>query len=565
MPLISVVQELSFARDLSAIQAIVRRAARALMGADGATFVLREGAYCHYVDEDAIAPLWKGMRFPLQTCISGWAMRNRQAAVIPDIHADERVPLDAYRLTFVRSLVMVPIRSVDPVGAIGTYWATRHEATPEEVRTLQALADATALAMENVHAYGALEQRVQERTRELEAVREAAQRATESAERAERAHRAKSRFLAAASHDLRQPLQTLALLTGTLRRIVLNPDAREMLQQQEDAVQAASQLINAILDLTRLDSGAITPEVTDFEIGGLFDELRREFIVLASNKGLDLRIDCAGGTISSDRTLISQILRNLVSNAIKYTRDGSVSLHCLRQASGTRLEVRDTGVGIPREHLPHIFDEFYQVGGGASSPRSGYGLGLSIVTRLASLLDLQLDVASEPGRGSIFSLVFPAAPASLASAPGHDAAALPADNRSAQRRRVLLVEDDRNVLEATRLLLSAEGHEVLTAASAGEALRQAEALGAPDLVITDYHLGAPETGLDVIGHLRRMLGRELKVILLSGDTSPAITGMLLDEHTRLARKPTNADQLLQLISELTASPDRPAPPAADLA
>jgi signal transduction histidine kinase/CheY-like chemotaxis protein len=562
MPLISVVQELSFARDLSAIQAIVRRAARALMGADGATFVLREGDECHYVDEDAIAPLWKGMRFPLQTCISGWAMRNRQAAVIPDIYADERVPIDAYRPTFVRSLVMVPIRSVDPVGAIGTYWATRHEATPEEVRTLQALADATALAMENVHAYGALEQRVHERTRELEAAREAAQRARESAERA---HRAKSRFLAAASHDLRQPLQTLALLTGTLRRIVPDPDAREVLQQQEDAIQAASQLINAILDLTRLDSGAITPEVTDFEIGGLFDELRREFIVLAANKGLDLRIDCAGGTISSDRALVSQVLRNLVSNAIKYTRDGSVSLHCLRQSSDTRLEVRDTGVGIPREHLPHIFDEFYQVGGGAGAPRSGYGLGLSIVTRLASLLDLQLDVASEPGRGSTFSLVFPAAPASLASAPGHAATALPADGRPAQRRRVLLVEDDRNVREATRLLLSAEGHEVLTAASTAEALRQAEALGAPDLVITDYHLGAPETGLDVIGHLRRKLGRELKVILLSGDTSPAITGMLLDEHTRLARKPTNADHLLQLISELTASPERPAPPAADLA
>src|SRR3954465_9576686 len=139
--LVEAVQRLSLARDVATIQDVVRRAARRLTGADGATFVLRDGDRCHYADEDAIAPLWKGQRFPLSACISGWAMLNRRSAVIPDIYADDRIPHDAYRRTFVKSLVMVPIRPLDPVGAIGNYWAEYHQPTPEEVSLLQALAD----------------------------------------------------------------------------------------------------------------------------------------------------------------------------------------------------------------------------------------------------------------------------------------------------------------------------------------------------------------------------------------------------------------------------------------
>lgn len=173
MALIRVIQQLSFARDLPTVQEIVRHAARSLCGADGATFVLREHGMCYYADEDAIAPLWKGMRFPMEACISGWSMLHRQAAVIPDIYADPRVPSDAYRPTFVKSLAMVPIRSLDPIGAIGVYWATHHEATHRHVQLLQALADTTAVAMENIRIYRELEQRVRERTRELEVANDA--------------------------------------------------------------------------------------------------------------------------------------------------------------------------------------------------------------------------------------------------------------------------------------------------------------------------------------------------------------------------------------------------------
>jgi putative two-component system response regulator len=156
--LVGVIQRLSLARSVPDIQEIVRTAARRLTGADGATFVLRDNGKCYYADEDAISPLWKGQRFPLERCISGWAMLNRRPAVIEDIYADDRIPHDAYRPTFVKSLAMVPIRTLEPVGAIGNYWATRHQPTAQEVELLQALADSTAVAMENVRVYQELEE-----------------------------------------------------------------------------------------------------------------------------------------------------------------------------------------------------------------------------------------------------------------------------------------------------------------------------------------------------------------------------------------------------------------------
>ncbi|OBH73581.1 diguanylate cyclase [Mycobacterium mantenii] len=166
--LVHAIQELSLARSLPDIQRIVRFSARALTGCDGATFVLRDNDRCYYADEDAIAPLWKGSRFPIRSCISGWAMLNRDAAVIPDIYRDPRIPHTLYRPTFVKSLVMVPIRKLDPIGAIGNYWANQHQPSEQEVHLLQALADSTSIAMENIQLYSELEQRVRDRTAALE-------------------------------------------------------------------------------------------------------------------------------------------------------------------------------------------------------------------------------------------------------------------------------------------------------------------------------------------------------------------------------------------------------------
>ena len=165
--LVDAIQALSLARSLQEIQRIVRSAARRLTGADGATFVLRDGTRCFYADEDAISPLWKGQRFPMSHCISGWAMTHRSPAVIEDIFADDRIPHDAYRQTFVKSVAMVPIRTAEPIGAIGNYWAERHEPTGREVALLQALADSTAVAMENVQVYEELERAREETLRRL--------------------------------------------------------------------------------------------------------------------------------------------------------------------------------------------------------------------------------------------------------------------------------------------------------------------------------------------------------------------------------------------------------------
>lgn len=174
--LVNVVQALSLARDLQAIMDIVRRAARELTGADGSTFVLREDDECFYAEEDAIGRLWKGLRFPLSTCISGWAMLNHEAVVVPNIFEDPRIPIAAYQPTFVRSLAMVPIRTIDPIGAIGTYWAQVYHPTPEQVKVLQALADVTAVAMENVQVLTNLERLVKERTADLKAANDRLQR-----------------------------------------------------------------------------------------------------------------------------------------------------------------------------------------------------------------------------------------------------------------------------------------------------------------------------------------------------------------------------------------------------
>jgi PAS domain S-box-containing protein len=226
-------------------------------------------------------------------------------------------------------------------------------------------------------------------------------------ELAERANQGRKRFLEAASHDLRQPLQTVAHLNDILRQFLTTPGAVEALAQQAHAIGAVSQLLNALLDIGKLESGAIKPEPTDFAVATLIEELRAEFTGVAATKGLLLEIETCDGSAHSDPALVEHILRNLISNAVRYTREGRVRLHCLRQAAFIRIEVLDTGVGIPPDEVPYIFDEFHRIGQDIS-PHDGHGLGLSIVQRLAKLLRLEIEVRSEVGRGSAFAIVLPA-------------------------------------------------------------------------------------------------------------------------------------------------------------
>ena len=383
---------------------------------------------------------------------------------------------------------------------------------------------------------------------ELIVAREAAERAREVADRA---NQGKSRFLATASHDLRQPLQTLSLLNGTLRRIVSDPDATDALSQQEQAITAMSRLLNALLDISKLESGAIKPEPTDFTVAQIFEELRSDFASVAANKGLKLRIEECADCVHSDPSLVEQILRNLVSNAIKYTRQGWIQLRCLHEAALVRIEVLDTGVGIPANQLAYIYDEFYQVGVATNTSRDGYGLGLSIVQRLVKLLNLRLDVSSEVGKGSAFSLVLPVGSGASGAVhvAGHES---PSRQPQIGKVSVLLVEDDPAVRDATRMLLKAEGYRVTAVESLAAALHKVgeEAI---DLLLTDYHLGDGETGIQAIALLRETLGFPLKAVLMTGDTSTAIRELPRDSHLRVASKPIKAEELLTLLRSLLAA------------
>jgi PAS domain S-box-containing protein len=371
-------------------------------------------------------------------------------------------------------------------------------------------------------------------------------------ESADRANLAKSRFLATASHDLRQPLQTLALLNGALRRTDTDPASREALEQQEQAIGSMSRLLNALLDISKLESGAIKPEPTDFSVSTLFEELSRDFAGIAAKKRLRLQIEASQNWAHSDPSLVEQILRNLISNAVKYTREGSVWLRCQHENTAVRLEVGDTGIGIPRDQLPLIYDEFYQVGVQANSTREGYGLGLSIVQRLVKLLQLQLEVHSMVGKGSVFSLLLPAArsrPQISSKMPEIKTS----NNASAGGSRVLLVEDDLAVRDATRLLLKVEGYQVVAVASLAEALQRAREAEGLDLLVTDYHLGEGETGIQVIAAVRDALKAPVKSVLITGDTSSAIKDLPRDPFFRVASKPIKAEELLTLLRGLLAA------------
>lgn len=369
---------------------------------------------------------------------------------------------------------------------------------------------------------------------------------------ADAANQAKSRFLATASHDLRQPLQTLALLSGAMRRSTLEPALTEALQQQEQAIDAMARLLNALLDISKLESGAIKPEVSDFTVAAIFAEMRLEFAHLAAQKGLELRVEGCDDCVQSDPSLISQVLRNLISNAIKYTREGWVMLRCLHRPQQVCVQVLDTGVGIPTADLPHIFEEFYQVGVATNTSRDGYGLGLSIVRRIVDLLGVSLEVTSQPGKGSSFSVTLPAGVP--ASARAHHSTPIVTDATSKRASRtVLLVEDDPAVRNATQMLLKVAGYRTLVASSREEALERARAEPEIAIMVADYHLRDGQTGLQAIGAVREALGRPVGAVLVTGDTSSAVKSVEKDRLLRVASKPINADELLVLMEELAAN------------
>ncbi|BEL05773.1 PAS domain-containing protein [Actinoplanes sichuanensis] len=383
--LLGVVQQLSAAHTDQAVRDITRHAARHLLDADGATFVLRDGDQCHYVDEDAIAPLWKGQRFPLSACISGWAMLNRQSVVIPDIYADPRIPHDAYRPTFVRSLIMVPIRARDPIGAIGVYWADQHAAGPDEVALVQALADTTCVAIENVRLINDLETRVRARTAQLE------------------------RLLSIVSHELRNPL--LAVL-GTLEILGdqrLPADVEPSIRLMQRNADRMLHIANDLIDLDRQRSGTFTVRPEPTTTGAIARQVADTAGPVAHTAGIHLVIDVADHRITVDPHRICQALINLVTNAIKFSPPGgTVTFTGHSDQAGTSFTVADHGRGIPGGQLERIFEWQAQVTPDTDSRIAhGAGLGLAITQAIVHAHHGTITVHSDPHQGTRFTVHLP--------------------------------------------------------------------------------------------------------------------------------------------------------------
>jgi PAS domain S-box-containing protein len=367
---------------------------------------------------------------------------------------------------------------------------------------------------------------------------------------AEKANNAKSAFLATASHDLRQPVQALALLNGVLQRLVKDEDAVDALAQQASAIGSMSRLLNALLDISKLESGAVKPQLTNWNMAMLLRSLRSEFSGLAVNKGLQLEFDAGDAWVHSDETLVGQVLRNLMANAIKYTKQGRVLLRSARSGQMVRVEVRDTGIGMAPEELSRIYDEFYQIGVSPNASRDGYGLGLSIVSRIVKLLALQLHVQSTLGKGSVFTLLLPAAESSREAVA--NAAAVRTESDVAQRtgKHILLVEDDAGVRNATRLLLKSEGYQVAIASSVAEAAALARATPVIDLILSDYHLAGEETGVQAVTAVRGVHKSPIRAVMMSGDTSSAMRALGPEEDFHIVSKPIDSEALLSLLSYL---------------
>jgi len=375
-----------------------------------------------------------------------------------------------------------------------------------------------------------------------------AQAALEAAKaEAERANALKSRFLAATSHDLRQPLQTLGLLQGVLSRTVRDPGSRGVIQNLGDTIASMASTIDALLDINQLESGAIAPEVIDFPASGILNRVRSEYDHVARTKGLELRVVACSAVIRSDPRLLGRLVDNLVANAIKYTEAGKVLIGCRRRGEALRIEVRDTGVGIPDDQLETIFEEYHQLDNPARQRSRGLGLGLTVVQRMAELLGHRIDVHSTLGRGSMFAvevvLGHSRGEAARAEAPQTAAAG---DGIS-----VLLVEDDPSVRESLSLLLDLEGCEVATAASAHEALAMvAQGAVRPRVVIADRNLPDGISGTGLVDRLSGRFDQEIPAIVMTGDASDEARREIVESGAAYLLKPVDAGKLVELIERL---------------
>ena len=498
--LVAIVRYLSKAQSLSEIMDIVTHAARTLLAADGVTFVLRDGDRCYYAEEDAISPLWKGKRFPMAACISGWCMTERQAVAIRDIYQDPRIPIDAYRSTFVQSLAMVPVRQDDPIAAMGAYWSQLRNTSPAELELLQAIANSAALGIGKIELeqerarasalielasdgifvadvegrftevndagcrllgfsredilgktimdfilpeekerlfshrerflkggsdvgewllrrkdgtyvpvevsakilpdgrWLAIDRDISERKRAEESLR-----LSEAA--AKQATQARDDILGVVAHDLRNPLAAIATLAAVLQK---TSSEREIGDEIAHAADRMNHLIGELVDVTLLEAGTFAIKRECVPTHKVLSEALDSQAPLASSASLALRLDAEPDLpdLWADHDRLLQVFENLLGNAVKFTKPGGqITLSARADAGKVLFSVADTGRGIDSNHLPHLFDRFWQARD--EDRRQGAGLGLPIVKGIVETHGGSIWVQSSPSQGSTFFFTIP--------------------------------------------------------------------------------------------------------------------------------------------------------------
>lgn len=509
------IESLALARTLDDVVDRLRASARRVVGADGITVVLRDGDRCHYVAEDAKEPLWAGQRFPAETCVSGWAMMHRETVSIPDVFEDPRVPQDAYRITFVRSMLMVPIGRPEPVAAIGAYWSDVGQPTGNEIALLEALARAASTALENGRLFGALEQlneqleqRVLERTAQLERAQDTL-RQTQKME-------VIGQLTGNVAHDFNN---LLSPIMSSLDLVLLGRSSPEVISRSASTAMEAAEVAKTLVQRLLAFARRQPLMVTAVDLCPLIEGMRN---LLGSTLGAQIALDHAVASglpaVRADKHQLEMAILNLVVNArdamtadgrIEIIADGAAGMLPERLAPGdyVRLIVRDNGAGMDTKTRHAATEPFFTT----KEAGHGTGLGLSMVDGLVNQLGGAMEIASEPGVGTEVSLFLPVARAAAAAVKQEDDLTQEQDKSEGD---LLLVDDEPLVRMGTNSMLTDLGYHVVEAPDAQKALALIEEGLRPDIVITD-HVMPGMTGAEFALRLRTD-HPEIAIMIISG-------------------------------------------------
>ena len=440
----------------------------------------------------------------------------------------------------------------------------RPDLGPEVVEAFVADITERVLARQKLEQLNAtLERRVEERTEALQNANVGLRYQIEEREKVERelvvamevareANRGKDKYLAAASHDLLQPLNAARLMVSALQESSLPEQETRMVHQVHRALEGAEDLLADLLDISKLDQQAMKPDLVYTDVAALARSLAEEFEAVAANKGLAFRVRTIPVVVKTDQRMLTRILRNLLSNALRYTRKGGVVLALRARGDQLRIEVWDTGVGIAEDKLRDIFTEFHQLLPQGTGGRQGVGLGLAIVERMVRILGYDIDVSSRPGRGSRFVLTLPLEPArALPEMPR--AGVLQGFSDGFGGLSILVIDNEPAVLESMQLLLERWGCEVITAGSEAQALEMLEHTGRiPAIILADYHLDNERTGYDAVHGVRRYLGRDIPAAIITADRSDDTRRLLRAQCLPVLNKPVKPNRLRALVASLLA-------------